>query len=121
MESIQRKVEVLDMKVTHSHQNIEQLIMNKVSSQVEDLVDRKLTKIWSLKNFSFMNNLDPVNQSHSKSKKHQNDSPNGKQGDQPQFNYKKNLTKEFFKSEYYSQQENMAQMRDRTKTKRRSK
>jgi hypothetical protein len=95
--------------------------MKKVSSQVEGLVDRKLTKIWSLKNFSFMNNLNPPNQSHSKSKQHENDSPNGKQGDHPQFSYKKNLTKEFFKSDYYAQQENMAQMRDRTKTKRRSK
>jgi hypothetical protein len=67
--------------------------MKKVSSQVEGLVDRKLTKIWSLKNFSFMNNLNPSNQSHSKSKQHENDSPNGKQHDKPEFNYKKNLTK----------------------------
>jgi hypothetical protein len=67
--------------------------MKKVSSQVEGLVDRKLTKIWSLKNFSFMNNLNPPNQSYSKSKQQDNDSPNGKKGDKPEFSYKKNLTK----------------------------
>ena len=105
MGAIQRKVEVLDMKVAHSHKKMHQEMLEKVEKKVDQIVDRKLKKIWSVNNVLKIfkqNNYDIDKPGKDKQitdnkqpKRIQNNTYTG------EINYKKNLTKEFFKNDHH--------------------